>query len=115
MDGLVTVGWLKACHCNGTSSTGQFRIECIERGIDHMKFKCWFYPEPSCDVCSKPWEPDNAELHSETNKLAAALKERDAFERKYTESLAHNNDLWNAAAKTPGGLKLLRSVNHKTG
>ena len=56
-----------------------------------------------------------AELESQvaslTNELAAARKERDAFERKYTESLAHNNDLWNAAAKTPGGLKLLRSVN----
>ena len=47
-----------------------------------------------------------------TNELAVARKERDAFERKYIEQLTRNNNLWNAAAKTPEGLKLARSVNN---
>ena len=51
------------------------------------------------------------QVASLTNELGVARKERDAFERKYMEQLARNNNLWNAAAKTTAGLKLFRSVN----
>ena len=59
VEGIVS--WFKSCDCNGSASTGQFRSECIERGMDYMKFKMWYHPGPSCDVCGKSWEPANAE------------------------------------------------------
>lgn len=64
--GFVYV-WRKACSCKSTSSTGQLRykgIECgidRERGIDRVGFKYQYHPEPSCDMCGKPWEPAKGE------------------------------------------------------
>lgn len=56
---IVKISWYKACDCNGSSSTGQFKYESIGRDTDNVKFKMWYHPGPSCDVCGKAWEPSN--------------------------------------------------------
>ena len=48
--------WSKSCHCDGTSSTNQIRTALGD--ADHswtLKVAVHFYPQPSCDLCGKPW------------------------------------------------------------
>jgi hypothetical protein len=47
--------WRKACQCKGQSTTGAIRM--VASQPDHHKIVTvvTLYPQPSCDVCGKPW------------------------------------------------------------
>lgn len=55
------VSWRKACRCDSTASTAQYRWtdEIFDNAIRRT---VTFYPQPSCDRCGKPWVPANAEV-----------------------------------------------------
>lgn len=57
------------------------------------------------------------ELEMAREQMAKAIAHRDSMQRdldamsgRLTRRINHNNEIWNAAAKMPGGLEALRAV-----
>lgn len=60
---LYVERWLKACKCEGTSSTQRLRVGTPHQTVKGYAFSFTFVPDMSCDTCGEPWNkerPDDA-------------------------------------------------------